>query len=98
MGKGVIVRIELITVDSEVEIENIKTRGKEVSSLVEGRDIDIEKQEIESKIREARYNPKYREIMVEGLPNYLRSYRKGNEMALLARMKCGNLEEYKSIG
>ena len=53
---------------------------------------DIQKQIIERKLREGKYNRKYRKAEKEKGPKYLKECNKGNEIRLKARAKCGNLE------
>lgn len=78
---------------STLEIGNMKREDKPVSKETVRRDMDIEKQIIEGKIREAKYNKKYKDIMSEGLPKYLRKWGIGKELELMARLRCGNFEE-----
>lgn len=53
----------------------------------------------ENKIREAKYNKKYKNIKVEGgRPRYLEKFYSGKEewgmgVRALIRLKCGNMEE-----
>ena len=57
------------------------------------RERDIQRQEEESRIRESKYNKKYKHWMVDEIPDYLRSCKKGDEVSLIARLRCGSLEE-----
>ena len=78
---------------SSLAVENIRRAGKKMSNYIERRETDIEKQEVERMIRESKYNQRYKEIVSEGLPEYLRKYRERKDMELIARIRCGNLEE-----
>ena len=51
---------------------------------------DIGDQIVNGRIREARYNKRYKDIAVEGLPAYLREGNKNIEV--FARIRCGNIE------
>lgn len=57
------------------------------------------KQEIDNKIREARYNEKYRWLRAEGIPKYLERKDESGSQKLSARVRCGNTEDWnKSWG
>ena len=53
---------------------------------------DIERQRVESKILTAKYNTNYKNIKHAGLPLYLRKYKLGKNIAIIARIKWGNLD------
>lgn len=77
-------------------VENIEFRkqlNKDIKEEAFERDSDIERQEIESKIRESKYNKRYKDIMPKGLPAYLKDGLKIKDMEFLARIRCGNFEE-----
>lgn len=63
-----------------------------------GREKDVQKQMEESKIREAKYNKKYKNIEVDGRrPKYLEKYYSGKgEFGMgvrdLISLRCGNME------
>lgn len=78
---------------STLEIENRKWLGKEIQKVVEERVLDIENQILEGKIRESRYNDKYKVIKSKGLSNYLKGWKVESQMEALARFRCGNFEE-----
>lgn len=75
------------------EIENRKRAGKNIVEEVERRKTDIENQILEGKIRESKYNKKYKEFMPKGLPKYLEGWGKDKRIKTLARFRCGNFEE-----
>lgn len=60
---------------------------------IEERESDIEKQVLEGRLRESKYNRKYRSIMTAGLPKYLNGCRRQGQLETLARFRCGNFEE-----
>lgn len=63
-----------------------------------GREKDVQKQMEESKIREAKYNKKYKNIEVDGRrPKYLEKYYSGKGefgmgVRALISLRCGNME------
>ncbi|CAB0034508.1 unnamed protein product [Trichogramma brassicae] len=60
---------------------------------VEGRMVDIIKQETESAVEKARYNSEYARRKCSEIPKYLRTYKKGVDIRIMARIRYGNLEE-----
>lgn len=54
---------------------------------------DIEEQEAWVKIRESRYNRRYKDIFVDRLPEYLRDRKRGKDSYIMAKLRCGNYEE-----
>lgn len=57
------------------------------------RDLDIERQVVVSKIRDSKYNPRYKEIMSIEQSAYLQKFRKDMDIDIVARIRCGNMEE-----
>lgn len=59
---------------STIEVENMIRLEKNLREDVEGREKDIESQILEGKIRESRYNKRYKNIMTKGLPKCLKRW------------------------
>lgn len=78
---------------STTEVGIMRMEEKSVLAEIERRSSDIEKQNIESKIRESKYNRKYKKVMVQSLPKYLKGWGNERDIELIARMRCGNMEE-----
>lgn len=78
---------------STVEVECMRIEDKSVVKEVIPRILDIEIQVTEGKIRESRCNPRYVKIMIQVVPKYFRMWNNEKEMTLMARLRCGNLEE-----
>ena len=57
------------------------------------RDKQVQEQEQFNKIRNAKYNTIYKFIGKIGLPGYLEGKGRGESQKLIARVRCGNLEE-----
>lgn len=82
-------------------IEEMRSKGVNIESMTRQRERDIHKQLDEVKIREAKYNTKYKEISIEsGRPKYLSNsymdrYKEGlgDEIRTLLKLRCDNLEE-----
>lgn len=81
----------------ERKAENIMMKGE-----IWERSKDIQRQEEESKIKEAKYNKEYKEIKVEvGYPRYLWEERRGNVkekpdgnyIRAMMKTRCGNMVE-----
>jgi len=76
----------------------VKTERNLIKEL-KNRDRDTQKQWEESRISEARYNKKYKEIKKAGIvPKYLRleskkETQKGKGTRALMKLRCGNMEE-----
>ena len=66
-------------------MENMKTREKLVYEETVRRDRDIEKQNIAYKIRETRYNKRYKELALKRELRYLRKYRKEVDIGIIAK-------------
>lgn len=82
-----------------IAIENMPRIERNLIREIRDRERDIQRQEEGSRIREAKYNKRYREFMDESkIPGYLeervlRERKKGEGIRALIRMRCGNLEE-----
>lgn len=80
-------------------IKKLNGEGRNMEGQVRIREQDIQGQIINSKIAEARYNKRYREIgMINETPNYLlkgnlEEVRAGDEIRAMVKLRCGNLEE-----
>ncbi|XP_043476186.1 uncharacterized protein LOC122507501 [Leptopilina heterotoma] len=77
---------------STLDVEMKKDMGKNVHVEVWERGRDIEKQMVIGMINESSFNPRYKHIMAEGLPKYLRNYNRGRELDVIAKIRCGNVE------
>lgn len=77
---------------SEIEVQNMIERNRNVHKETERRDRDIERQTIDMKIREAKYNRNYKEFSVVGLPKYLKKSGKKDDIEIIAKIRCGNFE------
>ena len=69
----------------------------DIRSKIRDWERDIQKQLIKGRIRESRYNKRYKEIGKDR-PNYLLTenlnrIRKGDKVRALIRTRCGNLKE-----
>lgn len=79
-------------------LENIRREGGDLGR-VKNREWEVQRQVEKSRIREARYNKKYRELetRLKG-PKYLRKVGAdknniGDNVRALLRLKCGNMED-----
>lgn len=77
---------------SEAEVVNMREREDQVEKMLVERDRDIERQKVESRIREAKYNRGFGEIITRLRPKYLRQYRKDVDIDIVAKIRCGNFE------
>ena len=77
---------------SEMEVENMRRAGKSVQEEGKTRDKDIFRQINREKIRDSKYNTRYRELVAERLPLYLRKYKKEIDIDIIAKLRCRNLE------
>ena len=77
---------------SEAEVENMRAAEKEIYEETEAREKDIARQINLGKIRESKYNEEYRKLVVDKVPVYLRKHRRGIEIDIIAKIRCGNLE------
>jgi len=64
------------------------------------RERDTQKQWVEGRIRDAKYNKRYKVLKVTGsLPGYLRTervereWKEGDEIRAMMKLRCGNMEE-----
>lgn len=78
-------------------IEGMRTQGIDIIKEIRVRERDIQLQMIEGKIREAKYNKKFKEIVADR-PSYLlkenlNKVMKGEGVRGLIRVRCGNMEE-----
>ncbi|KYN11380.1 hypothetical protein ALC57_16457 [Trachymyrmex cornetzi] len=83
---------------SKKAIEELRNKGINIVSEIRKRDRDIQIQVLDNKIREAKYNKKYKEIGTDR-PSYLlkenlNKIMKGDGVRGLVRVRCGNMEEY----
>ncbi|KAJ8665626.1 hypothetical protein QAD02_007288, partial [Eretmocerus hayati] len=78
---------------SQTEIENMEVREKDVEGELDRRYTDIFRQGVDRKVREARYNTRYKDLRTDQLPEYLLKYEKGIQIDIIARLRCGNLED-----
>jgi len=83
--------------EADVE-ERAEWSKEEIEKWIIERERSILKKEEEERIRNTRYNPRYKEIEVtEGCPRYLKAESleevgKGDEIRALVKLRCGNLE------
>lgn len=83
---------------SEV-IKELDNELKNTEGLVRIKEQDIQGQIINSKIAEARYNTRYKEIEVRNdTPSYLLKgnldkVKTGDEIRAMVKLRCGNLED-----
>jgi len=82
------------------EIENMWDSGLKIKieNMIRDRERDIQRQTVDSRIREERYNKRYKEVGV-GIerPSYLRREILdiegiGDKVRALLRLRCGNME------
>ncbi|KAJ8686004.1 hypothetical protein QAD02_021797 [Eretmocerus hayati] len=78
---------------SQMELEVMETLEKVVELEMDKRYRDIFNQNIMAKLREAKYNPRFKEIRTEVTPKYLKEPKKGVQIDIIARLRCGNSEE-----
>ena len=84
-----------------MECGSDRSMGRRNDRTGTGRERDIQRQEEESRLQEARYNRKYKEIGVksgEAGPKYLNmeslnKIKGGEGIRALANLRCGNMEE-----
>lgn len=67
-------------------------QGEKVEGEVYKRKLEIENQTLITKVNESRYNKRYKDIACNKLPDYLKNKNGGKNMAILARVRCGNFE------
>lgn len=74
-------------------VKELEERGRDYMAEIEKRQLDIQKQVMEGKIRDSRYNRRYSSLKVYGIPKYLRTIGQGIDIKTVARLRCGNLEK-----
>ncbi|XP_024888003.1 uncharacterized protein LOC112464939, partial [Temnothorax curvispinosus] len=84
---------------SSEAIKELNNEGKNTEGLVRIREQDIQRQIINSKIVEARYNTRYKDIEVTNkTPSYLLKanldkVKTGDELRAMVKLRCGNFED-----
>ncbi|KAJ8684963.1 hypothetical protein QAD02_020756 [Eretmocerus hayati] len=78
---------------SQMELEVMETLEKDVELEMDKRYRDIFNQNRMAKLREAKYNPSYKEIRTEETPKYRKEPKKGVQIDIIARLRCGSFEE-----
>lgn len=80
-------------------MEDLRREGIDVKKEVEKRDWEVQRQVEECKIREARYNKKYKDLETRlEEPRYLRKVcadkgNTGDNVRALLRLRCRNIED-----
>ena len=67
-------------------------QGENVEREVYERKYDIEEQILTTKIKQSRYNKRYKELVVCNIPRYLQNRNGGKYLSIIARIRCGNFE------
>ena len=78
---------------SSVGYELEKERGTDMVKELERRGKDIETQEVDEKMRERKYNKRYKRIASKETPKYIKENRTIKVIRCKARVRCGNLEQ-----
>ncbi|KAI4486887.1 hypothetical protein M0802_012238 [Mischocyttarus mexicanus] len=78
---------------SQRGIDYLRQQWADVNALLEERDREIQGQIQNNKIREAKYNPRLERIRTVTRPAYLTKRREGCSQKLIARARCGNIQE-----
>ncbi|XP_053990557.1 uncharacterized protein LOC128882816 [Hylaeus volcanicus] len=78
---------------SQAEVAELREGERDVVKEIRERDIQVQKQVQYNKVREATYNSRYKYIVTALRPEYLNKTGKGDNQKLIARIRCGNLEE-----
>ncbi|KAJ8671039.1 hypothetical protein QAD02_002298 [Eretmocerus hayati] len=73
---------------NQMEIENMEAIEKDVEWELDRRFKDIFRQGVESKVQEAKYNQRYKNIRSEQIPKYLLNCKKGIQIDIIARIRC----------
>ena len=79
------------------EVEEVRRGRKEIGTTLINADIGEQRQEQYDRIIKGRYNPRYRELHIEGKPKYLSKEYEGRDQKLIARFGCGYEERGKQI-
>ena len=71
-----------------------RERGKDIIREIQRRGKDLQEQETESKIRESKYNRRYKYEYERktGMPAYMKESRTGKAIKDKAKLRCGNTE------
>ncbi|KAK5640948.1 hypothetical protein RI129_009495 [Pyrocoelia pectoralis] len=69
-----------------------KSAGRDITSEIVRRDEDVQTQERRMKIREGRFNEKYKVLVTEDLPRYLNGMGNIQSKRIVARFRVGNEE------
>ena len=78
---------------SQLGLELEKGEGKDIMRILKERDRENQGQWQWNRIREARYNKLYKHIYRVNLPKYLEERGERGSQSLMARARCGNMEE-----
>lgn len=70
-----------------------RERGVDVVAIVREREIERMGQWMDGKTENSRYNKRYKDILVAGIPKYLRERGAKGSQKTIARWRCGNEEE-----
>jgi hypothetical protein len=72
-------------------VERLKTKGRWMNVELSERDKDTDNQGRRERIKESRYNRKYKRSMTEETPEYL-ARESARERKMMARFRCWNVE------
>ncbi|KAI4474788.1 hypothetical protein M0802_015443, partial [Mischocyttarus mexicanus] len=78
---------------SQIGIDHFRQQGVDVNTLLEEKNRETQGQIQKNKIKEAKYNPRYKKIRTVASPEYLTKKKEGGSQKLLARARCGNIEK-----
>ncbi|KAI4483424.1 hypothetical protein M0802_013408 [Mischocyttarus mexicanus] len=78
---------------SQRGIDHLRQQKADVNMLIKERNREIQGQIQNNKIREARYNPRFERLRTVARPEYLSKRGEGGSQKLIARARCGNIEE-----
>lgn len=78
---------------SQVGLDQLLENNLEIIGKFRSRDREVQKQRQWNSIDAARYNPMYKYIVSSTIPRYLSQAGRGDSQKIIARMRCGNMEE-----
>ncbi|KAJ8672420.1 hypothetical protein QAD02_003679 [Eretmocerus hayati] len=68
-------------------------KEKDVEGELDRRYTDIFTQGVDRKVREARYNTRYKGLRNDHIPEYLLKYEEEIQIDIITKLRCGNLED-----
>ena len=82
---------------SQEGVDLLWRKGKPIGEVLRNREIEVKKQMHWTRIKETRYNRRYKYLTPGTLPKYLRERRRNGEQRILARARCSTTENAKKF-